>query len=126
MIYYGLKFNYFVPAKYPEFVKTCYKIFANKDPGIVFFAPRTDRIKRKVKIDLRKLKGSLPINLQLEKKKPKKSMFDEPCRGCGAIFPGDGQSFEFEKDKKPICFNCKIKRLPKKTLVTALSILAKC
>ena len=55
----------------------------------------------------------------------KKTMFDEPCRDCGAMFGNDGRSFRFEKDKKPICFDCEIKRMPKKALVIALSILAK-
>lgn len=52
-------------------------------------------------------------------------MFNEPCRDCGTKFGKDMRSFRFEKGKKPICFDCEIKRMPKKALITALSILAK-
>ena len=49
-----------------------------------------------------------------EKGCPKKDMFNEPCRSCGVLFYNYGGSFTFEKGKKPICFGCEIKRLPKK------------
>src|SRR3990167_5011318 len=55
----------------------------------------------------------------------KKSMFDEPCRRCGTKLGDDQRSFKFEGGKKPICFDCEIKRLPKKTLIKALLILVK-
>ena len=48
-------------------------------------------------------------------------MFDESCRNCGIVFGTDGRSFRFENVKKPICLDCEIKRLPKKTLVTAIN-----
>lgn len=52
-------------------------------------------------------------------------MFDEPCRRCGTKLGDDQRSFKFEGGKKPICFDCEIKRLPKKTLIKALLILVK-
>lgn len=41
-----MEFNYFVSKKYREFVKNCFLIFNTGEPGIYFFPPKTDRIRR--------------------------------------------------------------------------------
>lgn len=41
-----MKFNYFLPRKFKEFVQTCFRIFDSGEPGIFLFAPKTDRLRR--------------------------------------------------------------------------------
>ena len=41
-----MKFNFFVPKKYKEFVKTCHNYFQLGETGIYLFLPMTDRERR--------------------------------------------------------------------------------
>ena len=41
-----MRYNYFVPSGYHEFVQKCLNILRNREPGVILFAPKTDRPRR--------------------------------------------------------------------------------
>lgn len=41
-----MRYNYFVPSRYQEFVQRCLKVIKSGEPALFFFAPKTDRIWR--------------------------------------------------------------------------------
>lgn len=41
-----MRYNYFVPSGYHDFVQKCFKVLRSGEPGVVLFAPKMDRPRR--------------------------------------------------------------------------------
>lgn len=68
------------------------------------------------------------IKKYMKKTKKEKEYPDwmmKPCCKCGARFGEDGRAFEFEKEKEPICFICRIDEIPEDRLRDWVKLLAK-